>query len=45
MHLVTLATPEGTVAQRSNTTPGQKDILEALGLPQPARFFRFTPTD
>ncbi len=42
MHLVTLATTEGTVAQRTATTPGQKKILTALGLPEPPRFFDFT---
>jgi len=42
MHLVTLATPQGTVTQRTALTPGQKTILEALGLPQPPRFFDFT---
>ena len=42
MHLVTLATADGRVAQRSATTTGQKVILAALGLPEPARFFDFT---
>ncbi len=42
MHLVTLATADGQVAQRSATTPGQKAILAALALPEPARFFDFT---
>jgi len=46
MHLVTLATAEGQVAQRSATTPDQKTILAALELPEPPRFFDFTvPTD
>jgi len=46
MHLVTLATAEGQVAQRSATTAGQKTILAALELPEPARFFDFTvPSD
>ncbi|WP_445259244.1 hypothetical protein [Nocardioides aurantiacus] len=40
--LVTLATPDGQVAQRSTTTPGQKQILAALDLPEPPRFFDFT---
>ncbi len=44
MHLVTLATPDGTVAQRSQTTPGQRDLLRMLDLPEPPRFFDFTPT-
>jgi hypothetical protein len=42
MHLVTLATPDGQVAQRSTTTPGQKQILAALDLPEPPRFLDFT---
>ncbi|MGH3444387.1 MAG: IS1634 family transposase, partial [Nocardioidaceae bacterium] len=42
MHLVTLATPDGTVAQRSTTTAGQKQILAALDLAEPPRFFDFT---
>jgi hypothetical protein len=42
MHLVTLATPDGHVAQRSATTAGQKAILAALGLGEPPRFFDFT---
>ena len=46
MHLVTLATADGQVAQRSATTAEQKTILTALGLPEPPRFFDFTiPTD
>lgn len=42
MHLVTLATADGHVAQRSATTAGQKTILAALNLPEPPRFFHFT---
>lgn len=42
MHLVTLATTDGRVAQRSRTTPGQQAILSALDLPEPPRFFDFT---
>jgi hypothetical protein len=45
MHLVTLATPDGHVAQRSATTAGQKAILTALELPEPAKFFDFTVPD
>ena len=46
MHLVTLATDHGQVAQRTATTPGQKTLLSALELPEPPRFFDFTvPTD
>ena len=41
MHLVTLVTADGQVAQRSATTAGQKAILAALELPEPARFFDF----
>jgi len=41
MHLVTLATADGRVAQRSATTPGQKAILTALNLPEPPRFLEF----
>jgi hypothetical protein len=44
MHLITLATPHGSVAQRSLATPGQRTILTALDLPEPPRFFDFTPT-
>jgi hypothetical protein len=42
LHLVTLATGSGTLAQRSMLTPGQKAILTALELPEPPRFFDFT---
>ncbi len=46
MHLITLATADGQVAQRSATTPGHKAILTALQLAEPARFFDFTlPSD
>jgi hypothetical protein len=45
MHLVTLATDHGTVAQRSLTTPGQRAILAGLELPEPPRFYDFTPTE
>ena len=44
LHLVTVDTPEGHVAQRGQLTPGQRDILAALELPTPPRFFDFTPT-
>ena len=43
MHLVTLATNEGTVSQRTELTPGQRHILGALELPEPPRFYDFTP--
>jgi hypothetical protein len=42
MALVTLATSDGRVAQRSATTAGQRSILAALQLPEPPRFFDFT---
>jgi hypothetical protein len=46
MHLLTLATADGQVAQRSATTAGQKTILAALKLGEPPRFFDFTvPSD
>src|SRR5512135_2676619 len=45
MHLVTLATDHGTVAQRSLTTPGQRAVLAGLDLPEPPRFFDFTPVE
>jgi len=43
IHLVTLATSEGTVSQRSELTPGHRHILTALQLPEPPRFYDFTP--
>ena len=43
MHLVTLATNEGAVAQRTDLTHGQRRILKALELPEPPRFYDFTP--
>jgi len=43
IHLVTLATSEGTVSQRSELTPGHRHILKALQLPEPPRFYDFTP--
>ncbi len=42
MHLVTLTTADGQVAQRTATTAGQKTILAALKLPEPPRFLDFT---
>jgi hypothetical protein len=42
MHLVTLATAHGQVAQRSVLTPAQQATLTALDLPEPPRFFDFT---
>jgi len=43
MHLVTLATSAGTVAQRTELTHRQRQILRSLKLPEPARFYDFTP--
>lgn len=43
MHLVTLSTNEGTVSQRTELTPGHRRILAALELPEPPRFYDFTP--
>jgi hypothetical protein len=43
LHLVTLATNEGTVAQRTELTPGHRRILKTLDLPEPPRFYDFTP--
>jgi hypothetical protein len=42
LHLVTLATPDGQLAQRSATTTGQKTILATLALPEPPRFLDVT---
>jgi len=44
MHLVTLATSQGTISQRTELTPGQRGILNALKLPEPPRFYDFAPT-
>ncbi len=41
MHLVTLETAEGRVAQRSTTTPRQHQIFQALEIAEPARFYDF----
>ena len=41
MHLVTLVTAHGRVAQRTGITTGQRKILTALKLPEPARFHDF----
>jgi hypothetical protein len=43
MHQVTLATDHGQVTQRSAVTARQKQILTALDLPEPPRFFHFAP--
>lgn len=44
LHLVTLATNAGQLAQRTQLTPRQRSILSALELPEPPRFYDFTPT-
>jgi len=43
LHLVTLQTSEGTVSQRTELTPRQRQILNTLNLPQPPPFYDFTP--
>lgn len=42
MHQVTLATPDGTLAQRIAITAGQKTILTALGVAEPPRILDIT---
>jgi len=44
MHLVTLTTSEGNASQRTELTAQQRRILKALDLPEPPRFYDFTPT-
>lgn len=44
MHLVTLATSEGTIKQRSQVNTSQKAILDALDLPEPPKFADFATT-
>ena len=41
MHLVTMQTAEGRVAQRTNTTPGQAEILAKLHIAEPGRYLDF----
>ena len=43
LHLVTMVTSEGTVSQRSELTPAQRAVLAALKVPEPPRFYDFTP--
>ncbi len=45
MQLVTMETAEGRVAQRSNTTPGQTEILQALEVAEPGRYLDFELSD
>ena len=42
MHLVTLATNAGQIAQRTTTTAGQQTLLRALELPEPPKIFDYT---
>ncbi len=42
MHLVTLTTADGQVAQRTALAAAQRTILTALKLPEPPRFLEFT---
>ena len=41
MHLVTMETAEGRVAQRTTTTSGQAEILAKLDIAEPGRFLDF----
>jgi hypothetical protein len=41
MHLVTVETTEGRVAQRSATTARQAEIFRALDITEPGRFLDF----
>ena len=41
MHVVTIETAEGRVAQRTTTTAGQANILRSLDVAEPGRFFDF----
>ncbi len=41
MHVVTMETGEGRVAQRTTTTPGQAKILHSLDVAEPGRFLDF----
>jgi hypothetical protein len=45
LHLVVLRTTEGTIAQRSELTARHKEIFRQLHLPEPPRFYQFTPAD
>jgi transposase len=42
MHLVTLATNAGQIAQRTTSTAGQQTLVRALDLPEPPRIFDYT---
>ncbi len=41
MHLVTLGTKEGRIAKRPATTRGQREILTALNLREPAQILDY----
>ena len=43
IRLVTLATDAGTVAQRTRLDEKHRSILGALGLPEPPRYYDFSP--
>ena len=43
LHLVTMATSEGTVSQRSKLTAAQRALLLAFKVSEPPRFYDFTP--
>lgn len=44
MHLVTFATADGRIAQRSTLTANHKIILASLDLPEPPKYLDFTPS-
>jgi hypothetical protein len=44
IQLVTLATSEGTVSQTTMLRRRQREIISALDLDDPPRYFEFTPT-
>jgi hypothetical protein len=44
MYLITLRTATGCVSQRTRTSARQRQILDKLDLPEPPRYFEFTPT-
>jgi hypothetical protein len=45
VHLITFATADGRVAQRSALTGDQKTILAALELPEPPKYIDLTPIE
>ena len=42
MHLGSFVGPAGTSCQRTELTPGQRDILRALNIPAPQQFLHLT---